>query len=288
MKTMRETNRPTYFKKSILFSILLHFIVLGVFIGSFEWSAPAFVVANDVKVVNAVALMDSPILAPLTKVVETKSVPVPPKPLSVDKPAIKPIPLPSAATAALSKAALPDKKIAIPDKQKKHKQVTQEMVLKQNLNKQLMADLDSEISKQVKVKHQLIKEKFSKELKIQSGKAVQKMMQEEKHTASGQQQRMQGVVDKYKSLILQAIGQQWIVPSDVDKKLYCELLIHLTSGGVVLGVVITKSSGNVLLDNSARAAVFKASPLPVPDDGDSFKTFRQFVLKVKPENVLEN
>jgi colicin import membrane protein len=41
------------------------------------------------------------------------------------------------------------------------------------------------------------------------------------------------------------------------------------------------------LDRSARAAVFKASPLPVPKEPDAFEAFRQFILKVKPELISD-
>ena len=99
-------------------------------------------------------------------------------------------------------------------------------------------------------------------------------------------QQLQGVVDKYKALILQAISRQWLVPGGIDKEISCQLLIRLAPGGVVLDVQLVKSSGSSALDRSARDAVFKASPLPVPAESDVFESFRQFVLKVKPENVF--
>ena len=114
------------------------------------------------------------------------------------------------------------------------------------------------------------------------------MQQEQKRLAATMTQQMHGVVDKYKALILQTISQHWIVPTNADKKLTAELLIRLAPGGLVLDVQLIKSSGDAALDRSARAAVFNASPLPVPTDSDAFTAFRQFVLKVKPENVLHN
>jgi colicin import membrane protein len=63
-------------------------------------------------------------------------------------------------------------------------------------------------------------------------------------------------------------------------------MIRLAPGGEVLQVSITKTSGDPSLDSSARAAVLKASPLPVPNDPALFAAFRQFALKVKPENIL--
>jgi colicin import membrane protein len=95
------------------------------------------------------------------------------------------------------------------------------------------------------------------------------------------------VINKYKALILQAISEHWIIPTQVNKKLSCELMIRLAPSGNVLDVQVTKTSGDPSLDSSARAAVLKASPLPVPSKGSEFEPFRQFVLKVKPENILK-
>ena len=76
------------------------------------------------------------------------------------------------------------------------------------------------------------------------------------------------------------------MPTQVDKKLTCELMIRIAPGGMVLDVQVTKTSGDPSLDSSARIAVFKASPLPVPADPQAFAAFRQFILKVKPQNII--
>ncbi len=62
-------------------------------------------------------------------------------------------------------------------------------------------------------------------------------------------------------------------------------MIRLGPGGAVLNVQVSRSSGDPALDSSARAAVFKASPLPVPNDPDLFNQFREIRLTVKPEDV---
>lgn len=89
-------------------------------------------------------------------------------------------------------------------------------------------------------------------------------------------------IDRYKTLILQQIQQNWIMPQQIDN-LFCILEIRLAPGGVVLGVKLIKSSGNEALDHSAIAAVNKATPLPVPTDPQIFNAFRKFTLTVKPE-----
>jgi colicin import membrane protein len=48
---------------------------------------------------------------------------------------------------------------------------------------------------------------------------------------------------------------------------------------------VQKSSGIAAFDNSAVAAVYKSSPLPVPKDPQAFGVFRSFKLTLKPENI---
>ncbi|MDF1646231.1 MAG: cell envelope integrity protein TolA [Legionellaceae bacterium] len=97
--------------------------------------------------------------------------------------------------------------------------------------------------------------------------------------------RMSGVVDKYKALILGAIGQQWILPDQVDTSLSSRFKIRLAPNGAVLEVQLTRSSGDPVLDRSAQAAIYKASPLPVPSEPEMFNVFREISLTVRPENV---
>lgn len=119
-------------------------------------------------------------------------------------------------------------------------------------------------------------------------KNVQQLLQQELNTSVQKHQiaaRNAATTEKYRHLILQAIAQQWIVPPELNKHLETKLAVHLAPGGMVLEVVIVKSSGNPVLDRSAQTAVYKASPLPVPKKG-LFNTFRQINLSVRPEGVL--
>ncbi len=96
------------------------------------------------------------------------------------------------------------------------------------------------------------------------------------------------LVDRYSGLIQRAIEHQWSVPSQViSKGISCQLNIRLGAGGLVLQASLLKSSGDAALDQSALAAVYKASPLPVPGDSQVFDThFREFILTVHPEGYL--
>lgn len=97
--------------------------------------------------------------------------------------------------------------------------------------------------------------------------------------------RVAGIVDKYKALILGAIGRQWILPDQVNSQLSSRFKIRLAPNGGVLDVNLIRSSGDPILDRSAQAAIYKASPLPVPEDPAAFNLFREITLTVRPENV---
>lgn len=100
-----------------------------------------------------------------------------------------------------------------------------------------------------------------------------------------EQARIAGVVDKYKALILNAISQKWILPENANSTMYSQFRIRLAPSGVVLDVSLIRSSGDAVLDRSAKDAIYKASPLPVPTDTKSFNLFRDISLTVRPGNA---
>lgn len=95
-----------------------------------------------------------------------------------------------------------------------------------------------------------------------------------------------GEVNKYKALVLQAISQQWNVPDNIDEGANCKLLVKVAPGGYVMSIQIVKSSGNEFLDRSAKNAVLKASPLPVPKENYLFDDFRVLNLTVRPQGIV--
>lgn len=118
--------------------------------------------------------------------------------------------------------------------------------------------------------------------------AAAKEAQNKAQLAAQQQKRaaqMSGEVNKYKALIIQAISQHWILPEHVDRQLYSQFRIQLAPSGQVLSVSLIRSSGDPVLDRSAQAAIYKASPLPVPGDAEMFNLFRDISLTVRPEST---
>lgn len=113
---------------------------------------------------------------------------------------------------------------------------------------------------------------------------------EQAQLAKVRRERLRNVseIDRYRALIQEAIRMVWHVPDNVDPNLVSQLLVRLAPGGDVLEVRISKSSGNDVLDRSARTAVLKASPLPVPDNAVLFDNFRELRLTVRPQGIEQS
>jgi colicin import membrane protein len=264
------------FSPAFFSSLILHVAVLLLLILNFEFSSRTPVVENsDTKIINAVAI-DAP---PVPQVAPSLPPPMP-------KP-VKPVetqPQPNQRAIEQQKAQALEKQL----------QMQQAIALNELRKKRLQEQKAAQAKKLLAQKKQLEKTKLlkqkqleldmEKELKAQAAKSLQQQLLSEQKRAVGAKTR--GEVNKYLALIKQAIEQRWLIPPGVDKSLSSELLIRIAPGGAVLDVQVMKSSGNVALDRSARDAVFKASPLPVPTDSDAFDQFREVVVKVNPKNVL--
>ncbi len=115
-------------------------------------------------------------------------------------------------------------------------------------------------------------------------KLLQQQIDNEKQLLVKAQQERE-VIDHYRVQILMAIGKQWNIPDATDPTISCVFTIDLTPAGVVSHVQLTRSSGNIALDRAAEAAIYKASPLPIPTESSAAQSFRLFTIKMTPQDV---
>lgn len=141
----------------------------------------------------------------------------------------------------------------------------------QSINKKLLATEMALQQQQTEAKKLALQNELIKEKAKQKEIAKQQMIDQ---------------IARYKTLILNNIGQEWIIPQGANPALSCQLLVRLNANGVVKNVRLLKSSGDPVLDRSAITAVYKASPLPVPKNISLFKQFAELKLTVKPEGLL--
>ncbi|MCB1760532.1 MAG: cell envelope integrity protein TolA, partial [Gammaproteobacteria bacterium] len=90
------------------------------------------------------------------------------------------------------------------------------------------------------------------------------------------------VRDRYMLQIQQKIIRNWVRLEGVGSGLKCKLRVRLARGGNVLAVSVIEGSGSGVFDRSAEAAVFKAEPLPVPED-QLFDQFRDIIFVFDPK-----
>lgn len=300
---MQVTQNQKYLASSFIF----HVIIFLALVLNHEFTAPLAVIENTNQhdVISAVVLGDTE----KSKILpHEKTAPVPPEPVKqavpeVKKPEIKPEVKPQPKP-EVKKTVDPDaialkkaEKIAADKKLQEKKLLEKKLAekkaqeLKKKQQELFAKDLLADIKKQHESKKPKpkLQDKFAKTLREQSEQSLRQNLLNENIKMSGKLSRQsQGIVDKYTALIIQAIGEQWRVPPQANRKLTSVLMIRLGPGGTVIDVQVTKGSGDPSLDSSARAAVFRASPLPVPETAQEFEPFRQFVLKVKPENIVES
>lgn len=137
----------------------------------------------------------------------------------------------------------------------------------------------SKLNKEIALK----KEREAQEKKLAQQKVEQQRLAE--ISAKQKEAKLKSEVDKYKSLILTAISQNWIVPDATDLTLSCRFQVSLSSNGEVQNVNLVKGSGDPSLDRSARLAIFQSSPLPVPSDPNVLKLFKVINLTVTPKDL---
>ncbi|MEK9133314.1 MAG: cell envelope integrity protein TolA, partial [Pseudomonadota bacterium] len=107
--------------------------------------------------------------------------------------------------------------------------------------------------------------------------------EEKQRTDTARAARAATVVDKYKALIRQRVSRSWNRPVGVAKGLKCVVHVRLTPGGEVLSAAVVRSSGNEIFDRSVEYAVYKAAPLPLPEDPTLFDNFREIEFLFNPE-----
>lgn len=79
------------------------------------------------------------------------------------------------------------------------------------------------------------------------------------------------------------IESRWLRPPSLPSGLRCRVKIDLLPNGEVVAVQILTSSGNQAFDLATENAVYKSSPLPLPEDPKAFE--RQLIIWFDPDGL---
>lgn len=95
--------------------------------------------------------------------------------------------------------------------------------------------------------------------------------------------RAQSELARIEGLIRQKVERNWVRPAGWTKGMECAVRVRLAPTGEVISATIARPSGSPAFDRSVENAVYKASPLPLPEDKGLFEHFRELELRFRPE-----
>ena len=79
------------------------------------------------------------------------------------------------------------------------------------------------------------------------------------------------------------VRENWNKPPGTMTGLETVISVKVERTGEVVSVKVVKSSGNDYFDQSAENAVYKASPLPFPDEPRYYEFIKEFNFKFVPD-----
>jgi colicin import membrane protein len=98
--------------------------------------------------------------------------------------------------------------------------------------------------------------------------------------------RAQSELARVEGLIRQKVERNWVRPAGWTKGMECVVRVRLAPTGEVINATIARPSGSPAFDRSVENAVYKASPLPLPEDKSLFEHFRELELRFRPEGQV--
>jgi colicin import membrane protein len=88
-----------------------------------------------------------------------------------------------------------------------------------------------------------------------------------------------GALTRYTFALGRKIENNWIQPASADKGISCVVNVRQLPGGEVISVAVETCNGDESVRRSVEAAVYKASPLPDPEDPSLFERNLRFIFE---------
>ena len=149
------------------------------------------------------------------------------------------------------------------------------------------AVLDVAKAKKEKAKKEKAKKEKAKKEKAEREKAKKEKAKREKQRQLQEEREVEEAAYSAIGALVGRIGakvrQNWNKPPGSMAGLETVISVKVQRTGEVRSVKVVKSSGNVYFDQSAENAVYKASPLPFPDEPRYYEFIKEFNFKFVPD-----
>jgi len=149
-------------------------------------------------------------------------------------------------------------------------------------------------AKKDKAKKDKAKKDKAKKDKAKKDKAKKDKAEREKERQLQEQREVEEAHQRDQTQAYSAIGalvgrigakvrENWNKPPGTMTGLETVISVKVERTGEVVSVKVVKSSGNDYFDQSAENAVYKASPLPFPDEPRYYEFIKEFNFKFVPD-----
>ena len=241
--------------RAVFYAVLVHVVVIGLIVIGFRWTSQP---TSDQKVIQATAVPQTP-----------------PKKPEAPKP-------PTAEEQQARQKAEADKRQQTELKKKQEEQQRLEIARqKKAAEEKLQKQKELEQKRAAEATRQ--QEQKRQQKQAEQSLQEQLVAEEKERVATARAARAATVVDQYKALIRSRVSHSWSRPLSSAQGLKCVVRVRLTPSGEVLDAKVVKSSGDPVFDRSVENAVYKAAPLPLPDDPSLFDNFREIEFLFNPE-----
>ena len=125
------------------------------------------------------------------------------------------------------------------------------------------------------------KEKEAREKAEQERLLAEQMAQEMATRQQARRQQVQSEVNRFAALIRQTIDRHFIKDRSTMEGKSCKLVITLASSGFVTNVI--SGSGDAIVCDAAKKAIYKAGTLPVSQDPDVYQEMKRISITFSPD-----
>ena len=280
--------------RSLLLSIMLHVVLGGILIFSFEFSPkPTPPPKSTVNIVKATSVDKKKVEQELNRLKDKENK----KKAEEIKQKKELEELKKQRKKEEEKLKQIKKKKEQQEKKRKEEEAREKKLEKEKKELEKKAKLEQEKKKKAEEERKKLEEQKKKEAERKKKEAEEKRKADEERKRKEQEKALQeeldaeleaeqekrdlAEIDRYRNAISRAIREEFIT-TGLPEDLSCIILIRMLEGGKVADVSIVQSSGNSLFDKRAENAVYSASPLPAPDEERLFKKMRTIEFIFKP------